>query len=265
MSTMQPLSRQDLQKLAPSVLATNAHHRVTARYQFISTLDLIEGLEGEGWFPVKASESRARTEDRDGFTKHLLRFRRLDGRVPMVGDTFPEVVLINSHDGSSTYQLHAGLFRLICGNGLIVASAVMGQLRRRHTGDALREVIEGTYEIVEELPTIAGQVERFQQIELKPAEQTAFAEAALSLRWEPEHAPVTPSQLLAARRPEDDNPTLWTTYQRVQENLLKGGQRGARRAGRRATTRPIKSVDGSVKLNQALWLLTERMAELKAA
>ena len=84
MSTMQPLSRQDLQKLAPSVLATNAHHRVTARYQFISTLDLIEGLEAEGWFPVSASESRARTEDRDGFTKHLLRFRRFDGRVPSI-------------------------------------------------------------------------------------------------------------------------------------------------------------------------------------
>ena len=148
---------------------------------------------------------------------------------------------------------------------MIIASAAMGQLRRRHTGDALREVIEGTDEIVDALPTIAGQVDRFQEIELKPAEQTAFAEAALSVRWEPEHAPVTPSQLLAARRPEDDTPTLWTTYQRVQENLLKGGQKSVRRAERRTTTRAVKSVDGNVKLNQALWLLTERMAALKAA
>jgi len=148
---------------------------------------------------------------------------------------------------------------------MIIASAAMGQMRRRHTGNALREVIEGTHEIVEALPTIAGQVDTFQQIELKPAEQEVFAEAALSLRWEPAEAPVTPSQLLHARRPADDGPTLWTTYQRVQENLLKGGQPGARRAGRRTTTRAVKSVDGNVKLNQALWLLTERMAELKAA
>ena len=116
-TSLQPLSHQDLQKLTPSVLATGAHPRVTARYQFISTLDLIEGLESEGWFPVHASESRARIQDRDGFTKHLLRFRRLDGRVPLVGDTVPEVVLLNSHDGSSAYQLHAGLFRMVCSNG----------------------------------------------------------------------------------------------------------------------------------------------------
>ncbi|HYQ93048.1 MAG TPA: DUF932 domain-containing protein [Candidatus Competibacteraceae bacterium] len=264
-TSTQPLTRDELQRLAPSGFATGAHHRVTARYQFISTLDLIEGLEQEGWFPVSASESRARTADRDGFTQHLLRFRRLDGRVPLVGDSFPEIVLINSHDGSCAYRLHAGLFRLACSNGLIIASATMGQLRRRHTGDALRDVIEGTYDIVEELPAIAGQVDRFQELELKPAEQVAFAEAALTLRWEPARAPVTPAQLLHARRPEDDNPTLWMTYQRVQENLLKGGQKSARRAGRRTTTRAIQSVDGNVKLNQALWLLTERMAELKAA
>ena len=265
LTSLQPLSHEDLQRLAPSVLATGAHHRVTSRYQFISTLDLIQGLEQEGWFPVQASESRARTEDRDGFVKHLLRFRRFDGRLPLVGDSFPEIVLLNSHDGSCTYQLHAGLFRLVCSNGMIIASAAMGQLRRRHTGDALREVIEGTYEIVDTVPAIARQVDHFQGIELKPTEQTAFAEAALSLRWEPAQAPVTPAQLLHARRPEDDSPSLWTTYQRVQENLLKGGQKGAHRAGRRTTTRAIKSVDGNVKLNQALWLLTERMAELKTA
>ncbi len=265
LTSTQPLSREELQQLAPSVMATGAHYRVTARYQFISTLELIEGLKQAGWFPVSASESRARTEDRYGFVRHLLRFRRFDERLPLVGDSFPEIVLLNSHDGSCTYQLHAGLFRLVCSNGMIIASAAMGQLRRRHTGDALREVIEGTDEMVDALPTIAGQVDRFQEIELKPAEQTAFAEAALSVRWEPEHAPVTPSQLLAARRPEDDTPTLWTTYQRVQENLLKGGQKSVRRAERRTTTRAVKSVDGNVKLNQALWLLTERMAALKAA
>ncbi|HYQ90598.1 MAG TPA: DUF932 domain-containing protein [Candidatus Competibacteraceae bacterium] len=264
-TSTQPLTRDELQRLAPSVFSTSAHPRVSTQYQFISTLDLIDGLEQEGWFPVKASESRARTADRDGFTKHLLRFRRLDGRVPLVGDSFPEIVLLNSHDGSCAYQLHAGLFRLACSNGLIIASAAMGQMRRRHTGDALRDVIEGTDEIVDILPTIAGQVDRLQQVDLKPAEQAAFAEAALSLRWEADQAPVTPSQLLQARRPEDNGPTLWTTYQRVQENLLKGGLRYENRARRRTTTRAVTSVDGNVKLNQALWLLTERMAELKAA
>lgn len=260
-----PMSQDQIKRLAPSVFATQAHNRVTQRYQFISTLDMISALGQEGWLPVHAEESRVRIANREGFAKHLLRFRRFDQVLPLVGDSFPEIVIVNSHDGSCCYQIHAGLFRLVCSNGMIVANADMGQVRRRHTGDALGEVIEGTYEIVEALPTIAGKVESFQQIDLKPAEQRAFAESALSLRWEGDEAPIAPTQLLQARRGEDSGNDLWTTYQRVQENMLKGGLRGANSTGRRTTTRAIKSVDGNVKINKALWLLTERMAELKGA
>jgi hypothetical protein len=264
-STHHPLSQDQIKHFAPSVFATQAHNRVTQRYQFISTLDMIGALEREGWLAVHAEESRVRIADREGFSKHLLRFRRFDQALPLVGDSFPEVVIVNSHDGSCSYQIHAGLFRLVCSNGMIIANADMGQVRRRHTGEALGEIIEGTYEIVEALPTIAGQVNTFQQIDLKPAEQQAFAESALSLRWDDGKALITPTQLLQARRLEDRSNDLWTTYQRVQENMLKGGQRGANSTGRRTTTRAVKSVDGNVKINKALWLLTERMAELKGA
>jgi hypothetical protein len=260
-----PLSQDQINRFAPSVFATHAHARVSERYQFISTLDMIGALEREGWLAVHAEESRVRIADREGFSKHLLRFRRFDQALPLVGDSFPEVVIVNSHDGSCSYQIHAGLFRLVCSNGMIIANADMGQVRRRHTGEALGEIIEGTYEIVEALPTIAGQVNTFQQIDLKPAEQQAFAESALSLRWDDGKALITPTQLLQARRLEDRSNDLWTTYQRVQENMLKGGQRGANSTGRRTTTRAVKSVDGNVKINKALWLLTERMAELKGA
>lgn len=263
--TMQPLTLNQIQQKAPSVFATQAHGRLSSRYQFISTLDMIQALDREGWLPVHAEESRVRIADRRGFSKHLLRFRRFDRQLPMVGDSFPEAVLVNSHDGSCCYQLHAGLFRLICSNGMVIADMDMGHIRRRHTGDALENIIEGTYEIVEALPAIAGKVEAFQRIELKPAEQEALAQAALGLRCEDNQAPITPAQLLQARRLEDRKDDLWTTYQRLQENMLKGGQPGIGGTGRRLTTRAVKSVDGNVKLNQALWRLTERMAELKTA
>ncbi|ADJ29867.1 DUF932 domain-containing protein [Nitrosococcus watsonii] len=266
MRTMtQPLSENQLRERASSVFATTAHGRVSGRYQFISTLAMIEALEREGWSPVHAEESRVRIPDRKGFSKHLLRFRRFDDELPMVGDSFPEIVLVNSHDGSCAYQLHAGLFRLVCSNGMIVADSNMGQVKRRHTGDVVREVIEGTYEIVEKLPRIAARVEDFKTLELSLQEQEIFAESALRVRWREGEAPCMPQALLRPRRHEDQGNDLWATYQRAQENMLKGGIRGRSAVGRQITTRAVKSVDGNVKLNKALWFLTEQMAALKKA
>jgi hypothetical protein len=259
------LTEGQLRQKAPSVFASAPHGRVSGRYQFISTLAMIEGLEGQGWFPVQAAESRARIGDRRGFTRHMLRFRRSDARLPMVGDSFPEIVIVNSHDGSCAYQIHAGLFRLVCSNGMVIGDTELGKIKRRHTGDAVGEIIEGTCEIVDDLPRIAAKVNTFRDIALSPGEQELLAASAVHVRWGDGKAPVMPAALLEVRRPEDHGGDLWTTYQRIQENLLKGGVSGKTRSGRRMTTREVKSVDGNIRLNQALWLLTERMAELKAA
>lgn len=262
-SVTQPLTEGELRRKALSVFATAPHERVSGRYQFIPTLSMIEGLGREGWLPVHAEESRVRLPDRQGFTKHLIRFRHVDGRLPMVGDSIPEIVLVNSHDASCAYQIHIGLFRLVCSNGMIVAHAGIDLIRRRHTGDAIGEAIEGTNEIMEQLPRITAKVNTFRRIELSAPEQEIFAESALQIRWEDGKAPVTSAALLKARRPEDQGNDLWTTYQRVQENMLKGGVRGRSSNHRRMTTRAVQSVDGNVRLNKALWTLTERIAVLK--
>jgi hypothetical protein len=75
---------------------------------------------------------------------------------------------------------------------------------------------------------------------------------------------VTAEQLIEARRPEDLGSSLWTTFQRVQENAMKGGQPGRGAKGRRLHTRPVGSIDRSVSLNRALWVLAEEMHKLKA-
>ena len=105
-----------------------------------------------------------------------------------------------------------------------------------------------------------------QTLTVNPGEQAAFARAALALKYDPEDgaAPVTESQLLMPRRFEDRRDDLWTTFNRVQENLVKGGLQGRNRAGRATTTRPVQGIDQNVKLNRALWLLAEEMRRLKA-
>src|SRR5690606_24148741 len=132
--------------------------------------------------PTKAMQSRARAEENRGFSKHMIRFRRHDAR-PVVGDNIPELVLVNSHDGASGFNLMAGVFRLVCSNGMVVGN-VSDKLSVRHTGDAVNNVIEGSYEVIERLPRISEFVEKASQITLERPEQIALATSALALRYD---------------------------------------------------------------------------------
>jgi hypothetical protein len=114
------LSDDALRRFAPSVFAASPLPGVSERYAFVPTAQIVSRLRGAGWIPVTAFEQRVRLDERRGFQKHLLRFQRAD-MVPARGEYTPELVLVNSHDRSSAYQLHAGLFRFVCGNGMIVA------------------------------------------------------------------------------------------------------------------------------------------------
>ncbi len=262
-TSFRPLDMNAMQRYAPSVFADHAHERTSGRYKFISTLEMMECLQDLGWQPVTAQQSNTRLADRREFTKHIVRFRNTM-ELPMVGDSIPELVLVNSHDGVGSYQFYAGLFRIVCLNGLIVQSCDLGQVRRRHAGNAEQAVIEGTCEVVHDLPRIAAQVDNFQALQLTHQEQTVMAEAAVELRWG-DKAPIEPASLLSVRRREDRDNSLWVTFQKLQENLMKGGIRGLNANGQRTHTRAIKAVDATVSLNRALWTMTEKMAELKAA
>lgn len=101
-----------------------------------------------------------------------------------------------------------------------------------------------------------------QSLQLPPPAQHSLAKAALAYRFGEEYQPVTESQILAPRRWQDESDDLWTTYQRIQENLLKGGLSGRTAQGKRTHTRPVNGIDGDVKLNRALWVMAENMLDL---
>jgi hypothetical protein len=86
-----------------------------------------------------------------------------------------------------------------------------------------------------------------------------MAKAALTYRFGEEFQPVNETQLLTPRRVQDQRNDLWTTYQRIQENLVKGGLTGRNATGKRARTRAVSGIDGDVKLNRALWVMAETM------
>jgi hypothetical protein len=111
------LSIDQLQHRVPSVFTGSAANNTSEKYKVISTIQVIQVLETQGFVPVKAIQTKSHNSEDRLFTKHMLRFRHIDVR-PTVGGLFPELVLINSHDGLSSYKLSAGLYRLICSNGL---------------------------------------------------------------------------------------------------------------------------------------------------
>lgn len=268
LKTVNPLENLDLMKRAPSVFADAAHQSTSQRYTQIPTIQIVEALRGEGWMPVLASESRVRDESKKGYAKHLLRFRHLDdiNRNLNVNDKFSEIVMLNSHDGTSSYQLHAGIFRLACSNGMVVADSTLEKQCVRHSGDIIGNVIEGVYSIVNDLPTVNEKIESYKSISLSQEEQHILARSGIALRWD-EKVPVTESTVIQIRRNEDKGNDLWTVFNRMQENLIRGGLNGYTRDGtgrpKRTKTREVKSVNENVRLNKALWLLADEMAKLK--
>ncbi len=262
------LDDEQIARVAPSVFAEDKHDSRSEKYTYIPTREVLAGLRNEGFFPYEVRQGGSRSEEKRGFTKHLIRFRRADSVT--VGDSLREVVMLNSHDGTSSYQLMSGLFRMVCSNGLVVCEGEMQSIRIPHKGDIVGQVIEGAYRVIEDGARIDASVAEMRAIELHPGEQEAFAAAAAELRFEEGKAPIAPALINAPRRREDAGNDLWRTFNRAQENLVRGGldyvQRDAngRRVARRQT-RPVNGIDGNVALNRALWTLAAEMQKLKAA
>lgn len=260
----QPLTDDELFKIAPSIFANQAHDSRSERYTYIPTIAVLRRLRDEGYLPFTATQSRARDAGKREHTKHMIRLRKLDSFNLERGEEVNEIVMVNSHDGTSAYQLIPGVFRVVCSNGL-VSGKHMGEIRVPHKGNVINEVIEGVFRVVEDFELIDSQKDAMKGVRLDPEERLAFARSALSLKYDTDNAPapIGDSQLLHTRRIADDKEDLWTTFNVVQENMLKGGVRARIATNRRTTTRPVQGIDQSIKLNRALWTLAEEMRKLK--
>ncbi|HEU4324584.1 MAG TPA: DUF932 domain-containing protein [Roseiflexaceae bacterium] len=252
------LTDEEIRAVAPSVFATAKAPSMTDRYGFIPTSQVVSALRSEGFVPVRAQQQTPRLEGRADYARHVLTFRVAQQRV---GEVVPELVVVNAHDGSSAYKLLVGAFRLVCSNGLIVSESSLAAVRVAHQGArTVAEVITATHHLVAQLPQVLDQVDSWRGIQLSPAARLLYAQAALRLRYPNGRAPLAPSAVLVPRRPEDNRPDLWTTFNLVQENLVQGGLPGQAASGRRTTTRPIAGISSSLALNTGLWELSARTA-----
>ena len=262
-SGREALDNEALYRHVPSIFAGEAHDSRSERYVYVPTIDIVEGLRREGWFPFFAVQSVPRDGSRHGHAKHMLRLRRDDG----IGkQEAAEVIIVNSHDGTSSYQMFAGMLRFVCTNSL-VAGERFEDVRVPHKGNIQHDIIEGVYTVAEDFPRLIDASETMKEIQLGEDERRVLGEASLVARYGEEESPIRPEQIIEPRRCEDVGQSLWMTYNTIQENIIRGGLHGRKRNAegriRRSQTRPINGIDQNVTLNRALWTLAEGMQRLK--
>ena len=252
------LSEAQLRKLVPAAYATHAAKSTSEQYQFVSTAELINRLGKEGFVPVRAVQNNARSEEGNSTTRHMIRFRRSDAP-RIVGEVFPEVMIINGHNGAVKFQMCGGLYRMVCSNGLVVS--VPGQSTRattRHIGDTLA-IVEDAFKMSVATANLASdRVAAMMDAKLSAEDTQRFARLAASMAFGETHSLAKePAPLLVPRRAEDDKQDLWHVLNRIQENTMRGGVPYVSAGGRAVHTKGITRVKRDIGFNMALWDLAE--------
>jgi hypothetical protein len=233
----------------PAVFAENAASTVSDKYTFIPTTRILGVLEDEGWIPTSASQVNSHKEGNKQFAKHLIRLRRDEAIQPEVNKTIPEIVLFNSHNGKSNYDLRMGLYRFVCSNGMVVSDAEFGSIKIRHMGYTDEQVIKASQEFIDNSTRIMNVVQEWQEVKLDRDEMRSFGREAAKLRFE-DPDDITINTVLQARRGEDMSSDLWTVFNRTQENLIQGGFLVT---GGRRRSRQITNIDKNIDINTRLW------------
>jgi hypothetical protein len=250
-----PLTEQDLKRLAPSIFTTEPSHKVSNKYSFIPTTRILEDLNKLGWEPFEASQRKSRTSKDSMFTKHLVRFR--SKAVGQLGDSIPEIILTNSHDGRNSFNLHAGLFRLVCMNGLILADTTFDHVKIKHQWYNMEEITKVTNSMIDKIPTIVSSINAMDSRELSDTERRLFAKKAILTRWPKGNDMLDIDDMLQHIRVGDKGNSVWKVYNVVQEKLIKGGLVFNNHREKIQKLRPLINIDRKVDVNKSLWELAE--------
>lgn len=289
-----------LQEQVPAAMATKASDKVSQgltkkglpKYTFIPTYELVEDLKRLNWELIDGRQQKSK--DHSDVAKHMLRFRHPDFTPKKVGDTIPEILIVNAHDRSSSFRFYLGLYRLVCSNGMVVQSNSLTDVRvphRLYTFDYVREQVQL---ITENAPKALERIERFKQVELDPAARLLLAQYSLAARfaeyqvlgkdgvWKSNvdipriQKEVDMNLFLTPQRPEDNGNDLWSTFNLIQEKIMKGGfyresegakllaekrtERGSSIAKPTRLVRPLSNIGKTIQVNQDMWQFAEKFA-----
>jgi hypothetical protein len=248
------LTKSEIRGKANSIFTDKASPNVSAKYSHISTEKIIDDMEILGWGVVDAKQIKARKGE--GFQKHLVVFRNNDIQITSEdGDNvYPQILLTNSHDGKNAFTFTAGLFRMICENGLVVSTREFENMKIRHMGYSFDELQNTIKTMVEKLPLTVESLNKFRSVELGQEQALDFAKKALEVRFgqDVENIEVDLNELLYPTRKQDKGSDLWSIYNVVQEKLIHGNFNYSNGTKVRKA-RKIKNFQQDIVLNEKLY------------
>ena len=245
------LSIETLQEVAPSVFATSPSPKMSDKYTFVPTIEVIENFDREGWKVYSAKQV-----GKGNYAQHELRLR--NGELPQVGDSLIEAVIRNSHNGISSFSVSSGLHRLVCSNGLTVPTSVADAISVRHMNFDLGMVREITDQFAERLPVIQRSVGKMETTFLSEGQLVDFVNKSAMIRWEKGSIPKFKLEdFLRPERDGDAGNSVWKTFNVIQEKFVRGGMKYNSKKGRVVSMRELKNFYNINKVNTGLWELAE--------
>ncbi len=219
------LKTSEIKERANSIFTETTSPSVSSKFTHIPTFKVIEDMAQLGWGVVDAKQVKARKGQ--GYQKHLVVFRNPDVVINGAdGDTvFPQILLTNSNDGKNAFTFTAGLFRLVCENGLVISTEQFNDVKMRHMGYTFEELQSQIREMVEQLPLTVESMNKMKAIKLSEEQAKELAKKALSTRFTEEQidsVKVDLDLLLEPTRSEDKGNDLWSVFNVIQEKILEG-------------------------------------------
>lgn len=243
-----------IKELAPSVFSTTPSQKMTNKYTFVPTDQVLEFFDREGW-----EVSSVKQTGKGLHSLHEVKFR--NNELPKVGDTLVEAIVRNSHNGSAAFTMSAGLHRLVCSNGLTVPTAVAEKFSMRHNHFQLDDVKELAEKFSKKLPMIQNSVGRMMAREMSDDDKIDFIRKSAKIRFNLEKTfnDLEILDLLTPNRVEDEGNDLWSVFNVVQEKFIRGGVKVTNNKGNSRKMRKVDSILNQNKINTRLWELAETM------
>lgn len=234
-------------------------HINSDRYTHVDTRKVVEHFLGSGWSIESYTEAAPqKARNNDGYQTHQV------SMTYDLGSDFikPMIRIKNSHDGTTRFQLLAGLLRIVCLNGLTSLSERF-TVESKHLGidsvwldTAQSRALQASQDMVSEITS-------WQALELsedkamvlgkacldlcKPGISEGYAELVKNPRYNRGKVDAAYQrmikQVITPTRKQDNYPDLWTYFNIIQERIMRGGLRYRSKSGKRMTTNPVGMKD----------------------
>ena len=266
------MTKDELRKACPVAFKNNpTNPKVSDRYVQANTETVIDDLAKLGWYPVQAKQCRGKKNSSGIRSFHMIGFQNPDVKIVKQNadgtetiDTYPRIILTNSHDGFNSFKFMVGLYRLVCSNGLVVADGEMVNMSIRHINYSFEELRLIVKKAIEQVPNIVMTMNTMKNTEITDEQKRELATEVVKIRKDADDEQKfdideeTIMEILNPVREEDRSDDLWTVFNICQEKLIKGGFMAVGNNNKVRKQRGITSIKKDLDYNQRLWTAAMR-------